>query len=116
MRRCRVVEVYDGDTVTVEIVTRARVRLLDCWAPEIKGTRGEKRELALRSKQHLAEIAEGREGEVFLPLTGADRLDDLLTMGRVLGSVYIGDKELSVSEQQVAAGMASTTKGGELGT
>ena len=34
--QCKVLDVYDGDTVTVEVRTIARVRLLDCWAPEVR--------------------------------------------------------------------------------
>jgi len=33
---CKITEVYDGDTVTVEVTLTARVRLLDCWAPELE--------------------------------------------------------------------------------
>lgn len=115
MRQCRVVEVYDGDTVTVEIVTRARVRLLDCWTAEIRGTDGEEKVAGLAARDHLKAMAEGAEGEIFIPLRGADRLDDVLTMGRVLGAVWIGDDDRSLSERQVEAGHASRTKGGVRG-
>ena len=29
-------EVYDGDTVVVSIQKEIRVRMLDCWAPEVR--------------------------------------------------------------------------------
>ena len=34
---CTITEWYDGDTPTVEITLRIRVRLEDCWAPEVTG-------------------------------------------------------------------------------
>jgi len=33
---CAIVEVYDGDTITVRLTLDLRVRMLDCWTPEIR--------------------------------------------------------------------------------
>lgn len=115
MRRCRVVEVYDGDTVTLELITPLRLRLIDCWAPEIRTKDDKEKALGNASKLHLQGLAEGKEGHVFIPLQNVDRLDDILTLGRVLGCVWIEDDPESLSQKQVAAELASTTKGGELG-
>lgn len=115
MRLCRVTEVYDGDTVTVELITRARVRMIDCWAKEVRGTEGEEKALALQARDHLSKLALNKEGEIFIPLDDADRLDDVLSMGRVLGVIWIGDDKQSLSQQQVEAGLASTSKNGALG-
>lgn len=115
MRRCVVEKPYDGDTVTVKIITSVRIRMIGCWAPEVRGTSGVEKEKALASRDHLIELAEGATGEVFIPLDDVDRLDDTLSMGRVLGVIYLDGDDLSLSERQVMAGHASTTKGGALG-
>lgn len=99
---CEVLEVYDGDTATVQVKINVRVRLLDCWAPELRA--GGK-----ASREHLKEIAPvGKEGVLQIPLGGATRLDDLFTFGRILGDVWIDGE--SVVEQQIGAGHAWRTK------
>ena len=35
-----VLDVHDGDTVTVEVKRTLRIRLLDCWAPELRDAGG----------------------------------------------------------------------------
>jgi micrococcal nuclease len=56
--RCRVVDVYDGDTLTLDVdlgfnvTNRVRVRLLDIDTPEI---RGEERPEGLLAKQFVME-------------------------------------------------------------
>ncbi|MEM8864066.1 MAG: hypothetical protein AAGF31_00805 [Planctomycetota bacterium] len=113
--RCKVIEVYDGDTLTVEITQRVRVRLLDCWAPEVRTKDDAEKALGLLSKENLATLAEGKAGVIHVPTGHADRADDVLTFGRALGWVWIDEHAVSLSRQQVAAGMASTVKDGELG-
>ena len=98
---CTIVEVYDGDTLTVEVSLKARVRLLDCWAPELRDAGGKASRDNL--KQH-----EGKEAILQIPLEGADRLDDIFTFGRVLGYIYVG--EVSLSDKQVREGFATKEK------
>lgn len=102
-------EVYDGDTVTVDFTIRARIRLLDCWAPEVRTTDEAEKVKGYASRDHLRSLVkEGDPVKVVVPLDGTTRLDDLITMGRVLGTVWAGGKNLSV--EQVAAGHATTAK------
>lgn len=106
---CEVVEVYDGDTLTVRVSVDVRVRLLDCWAHEVRTKNAEAKALGLASRDHLRSIATpGTEGTLEVPLGGVTRLDDIFTMGRVLGKVWHDDVELG--EVQVATGHAWTTK------
>ena len=98
---CRVVEVYDGDTVTVEVTIRARVRLTDCWAPELHEPGG------IASKEYLQRLAEGKRGLLAVPLH--ERLDKSFSFGRLLGKVQVGGGDCSAA--QVAAGHATATKG-----
>lgn len=81
--KAKVVRVLDGDTLEVEIVTRVRVRLLDCWAPELREEGG------TESKEHLSSLAKkGSTVVLHVPTSGTRRLDDVLTFGRLLGRIY----------------------------
>jgi len=127
---CEIVEWHDGDTGTVRVTIDVRVRLLDCWAPEIKGRalREEERKLSpetqteilgqiarekqrgLESLKSVSQIAPiGSRGQLEIPFAGAERSDDLFTMGRVLGRVWVNGKD--VSALQVNSGHATATKG-----
>lgn len=115
----RVVEVHDGDTVTVEIVTRVRVRLIDCWAPEVtKDRRVPAAEQAAAkaagdaSRQHLQQLVSRSPDRciLFVPRVGDD-IGDSTSMGRVLGHLWLADDlDHSVSERMVAAGHATKVK------
>lgn len=99
---CRVVSVHDGDTLTAEVTLRMNVRLLDCWAPELREPGGKE------SRDKLVEIAGGKSGLLTVPL--GDDLGDSLTFGRVLGRLEIDGHD--VSEQMVESGRATKTKRG----
>lgn len=111
-----VVEVYDGDTITVQpLLPKARIRLLDCWAPEIRTRNAAEKVKGFESRDHLRGlIPNGARVRLHIPAT--DRLQDSLTLGRVLGRVWRdvdGDGRLDdVSVRQVDAGHATKTKGG----
>lgn len=105
---CRVTEVYDGDTVTVELRLIARVRLLDCWAPEIRTTDPAEKRRGFDSRDHLRSIADGKEGVLHIPAAEARRMDDLITLGRVLGHVWVDGRNLSA--QQVESSHATSAK------
>lgn len=107
---CRVVEVYDGDTITVEIVRRARVRLLDNWAPEVRTTDNAEKARGLAAKEFLRQLAEGKEGTIFIPTDEATTLDDVFTFGRVLGHVWVNGERKSLSERMVDEGFSTTDK------
>ncbi len=99
---CRIVSCHDGDTVTVEAVVAMNVRLLDCWAPELKDPGG------TASRDALREVAvPGARGVVSVPL--GDNLSKSLTLGRVLGKVSL-EKVGDLSERQVKMGHARTQK------
>jgi len=98
---CKVTEVYDGDTVTIELTLTTRVRLLDCWAPELRDAGGKESRDAIKQ-------FEGKAGLIQIPLDKANRLDDVFTFGRILGYVWVDGK--SVSEVQVTSGHATKVK------
>lgn len=103
--RCTVVDVYDGDTVTVEIKYTVKVRLLDCWAPEV---RGEQKEKGLKSRDRLRELILNKKGILSVPAKNANSMDDLFTFGRVLGYLWVDGK--NVSNLMVKEGYAKPTK------
>ncbi len=105
---CEVVEVYDGDTMTVRVSMDMRIRLLDCWAPEVKTKDQAEKVKGIAAREHLLKLAPvGSKAQLTIPLDG-DRLDDILTLGRVLGRVSVDGRDLS--EQQVKAGHAKVSK------
>ena len=71
--RAKVVEVYDGDTVTVEVTHRFRCRLIDCWAPEIRGGDEEKKRAGQAAKEHLAKLIDGKDVTLFVPVSASRR-------------------------------------------
>lgn len=110
--KCRILRVIDGDTVEVELVTHATVRLLDCWAPESRTLDLQEKHKGIGSKNNLIELAEGKEGIVHIPTATAHSVGDVLTMGRVLGKIWIDGQPVDLSTAQVLAGHATATKAG----
>jgi endonuclease YncB( thermonuclease family) len=126
---CEIVEWHDGDTGTVRVTVDIRVRLLDCWAPETKGrklTDSEKKltkaeqlaivnainaekQRGLESLKSVSQIAPiGSRGYLEIPFAGVERSDDLFTLGRLLGRVWINGND--VSRSQVESGHAKAVK------
>lgn len=113
--RAVVTRVVDGDTVEVELRRRIRVRLLDCWAPETKGHDPEKKAAGEAAREHLEQIIPvGNDVILEIPTDvegDAGDMGQILTFGRVVGSVwnaYKGGK--SANEQMVADGFATQSK------
>ena len=101
---CEVISVHDGDTLSVDVIVRANVRLLDCWAKELREEGGP------FARNALAELALGRKGVIQIPLLNADNLADLLTFGRVLAKVWVDGSDKDLSSQMVERGLAMVEK------
>lgn len=101
---CKVVEVVDGDTITVELTVQTRVRLLDCWAPEPSDPGGP------AATKNLRQHALDRDGVLHVPLGKARRFGDVMSFDRVLGHVYLDGERRSLGEIQVDAGHATKEK------
>ena len=106
--RAIVDRVIDGDTLDVLVTIPVRVRLLNCWAPEI---RGEERPEGLVAKALLEQMAPvGSRVHVQIPSGDVEALPGVFSFGRVLGEVWrVGDDE-SLSELMVASGAATREK------
>jgi hypothetical protein len=123
---CRIIEVYDGDTVVVEFTVRARVRLIDCWADEIRTTDDAEKERGLASRDYLAklcgmtwdEAAGGGQGRwtgstpaiLFAPFTGDGDMGSLFSLSRALGRLWLEGDKTDLSTHQQRAGHAFATK------
>lgn len=108
--RVIIADVYDGDTVTVTWTQTARVRLLDCWAPEVRTTDAGEKLAGEAARDFLHDLAAGKSGVLHIPTAGARRIDDVLTMGRVLGNIWLDGDPLSLSEHMRDAGLATKEK------
>ncbi len=104
-----VVRVLDGDTVEVEVKYLVKVRLADCWAPEVRTKDLEIKRRGLLAKQGMADLVFGKTVRLVVPTTG--RLEDSLTFGRVVGRIWVG--QVDVAERMVKLGLATKTKGGQ---
>lgn len=105
---CRILRVIDGDTIEVEIRRTLRVRLLQCWAPESRTKDLEEKERGLAAKHHLIDLTTRQDrGRLMVPM--AEDLGDVMTLGRVLGHVWLEGDDISLSQRQVDAGFASAT-------
>lgn len=105
---CRVVDAYDGDTVVVDITRRVRVRLLDCWAPEIRTHDSDEKRRGIASRAYLASILEAAGNVVLQVPTQDDDVQDWMSLGRVLGHLWVDGE--TVSSRMVAAGHATKEK------
>lgn len=111
-----ITRVIDGDTVEVKIERTVRVRLLDCWAPELH--RGDEAERAAgrRSKENLeALLPVGAPIQVHLSAgDDPEALGDAFTLSRVLGRIWPfrdgSPDSIDVSTRQVTGGFAKATK------
>lgn len=111
--RCLVSDVTDGDTITANIVIPARIRLLNCWAPESRGAKKSKAGQA--SKEAMVKLVGDhptKSGLLTIPLDGITRLDEIFTMGRVLALVHLDGAPADLSTLQVQAGHATAEKPG----
>lgn len=101
--RCKVSRIVDGDTVQVIVSQIYRVRLKDCWAPEV---RGDEKSKGLESKEHLRQFVQQHGLHGVLSVPWSEDVGKSWSMGRVIGDVWIDGQERSLSEIQCAAGHA----------
>ena len=101
--RGAVVDVYDGDTLTVELTdgTRERVRLIGIDAPELRNNPyNQAHALGAPAALYLAQLVAGEAVDLVLGVKGRDRY------GRLLAYVYLDG--LFINLEMVRAGYAVT--------
>lgn len=106
--RCKIVGIVDGDTLDVEVIRRVRVRLLDLYAPESRTKDAAEKKKGIAAKEHLRAVADGRDATLFIP--GSVEFQNVTTLGRVLGQVWLDGERESLAEMMVRAGHASKEK------
>jgi len=110
----QVVRVIDGDTAVVVIRFEVHVRLLECWAPEISAAKDAAEKARGQASKAFVEklLAEqGRDVLLAMPLSADGDLTRMLTLGRVLGRLYLKDgRDLSAAIRD--RGFATKVKGG----
>lgn len=95
---CKVVAVYDGDTITVNMfifgkIRQFKIRMLGYDTPEIRNKNLEEKQRGLAARDYLSDLI--LEKIVFVKCRGFDKY------GRLLGTVYFEDicvNELMISE------------------
>lgn len=117
--KAHVTRIIDGDTIEVEIRRKVTVRLLDCWAPESRTRDLKEKALGLQTKARVQELlqdlilpqpeVEPKEVTVYLRGALEERLSSSLTMGRVLGRIWLPNGK-EVSKLLVQEGLATVEK------
>ena len=97
--------IIDGDTLDVELRLPVRIRLLDCWAPEMSDGDG------LAAKFQLERMApEGSPVIIQIPTADAHSVKDVFTFGRVLATAWREGDEFSLNDNMIDSGHASRTR------
>lgn len=97
-------EVHDGDTLSVSFEFSARVRLIDCWAPELKSG-----EPGAKSKANLIKLT-SKQQRCMVEIPIHDDIGRSTSLGRVLARVTVDGQDKDLSTQQVAGGFATRDK------
>lgn len=97
-------EVHDGDTISVSFDFAARIRLIDCWAPELKTG-----EPGRASKANLIKLT-SRTQRCVVEIPLHDDIGKSTSLGRVLGRVTVQGQDSDLSTQQVQGGFATRRK------
>jgi micrococcal nuclease len=116
-----VLKVVDGDTIDAaidlgfDISLTKRIRLAGVDTPESRTTDANEKKLGLEVKEWLKKKLEGQEDII----VKTELPDSTEKYGRILGHLFIGDKEVSavnkkksVNQQMIDEGFAWTYSGG----
>jgi endonuclease YncB( thermonuclease family) len=96
-------DITDGDTLRISAEVSMAVRLLDCWAPELKTEPG------VASKRNLIRLT-SRNQRCIVEVPLHDDIGKCTSLGRILGRVYIEGQAVDLSTLQVQGGFATRTK------
>jgi endonuclease YncB( thermonuclease family) len=109
----RVKRIIDGDTLVLEVTKELRVRMLDCWAAEIRTKNLEEKNKGLAAKKYLESLI-NTDDIVLVDIPITEKLQDSISLGRFLAYIYAdtdGDGILdNISDLMVKAGHATKSK------
>jgi len=101
----------DADTIVVQLRNSGllwAIRLIDCWAPEIRGE--EKPEGIDASIAAIALLKTAKELSVFIPVENiGENVLKFLTFDRIPGYLYLDD-ETTLNEKLIELGHATKSK------
>lgn len=108
----KVKRVIDGDTLEVVISKTIRIRLLSCYCPE---THGLQKEDGIEAKNYCQKIIDNSDPKIriHVPTDDDGNIQDILTLSRVLGEVWIKDSDgiwQNLAKLLVNSGHATPTK------
>lgn len=103
-----VTSVYDGDTVTVKVTKEFHVRLIDCWAAEVRTKDDGEKQRGIAARDYLRGLIDGRGVILEIPTRHNGDVGKSISMSRVLGRIYLDGKD--VSELMVQSGHATKHK------
>lgn len=124
----KVIDVHDGDSITVDVTYRMNVRLA-VWCPELKRPVLDKNGRAiinlktgrqefednpsgLKARDNATAMANGKVGVLHIPIDKNNDISKVFTFGRAVGDIYIDGK--SVSDDQIRKRLGAKTKAGQL--
>jgi endonuclease YncB( thermonuclease family) len=108
--RARVVEITDGDTLSVELSLPISVRIRNCWAAEKNTDAGK------AAKEYIQQLLPpGSEVVVNVPTHHVKKVQSIFSFGRVLGNIYRQIDGKSIADIMISAGHAFSSKGELLG-
>lgn len=118
------VETRDGDTHVVRLRKSNyewAIRLADCWCPETRGGTALQKKIGEKAKIYAEQLLVGADDDIRLYVAPPVNFEvdgfnplKMFTFDRVPGYLYVGPSQ-TLNRMLVNAGLASTTKGGELG-
>lgn len=122
--QCRIVDIYDGDTVTAVIPVfqshyKFRVRLQGINACEMRDADSAKKEMANKAKKRVFELLTGQTWDEKLlprkklqqyfdehPCIAHINCGDFEKYGRLLGTIYPKGSSLSINDVLLSEGLA----------
>lgn len=90
----KVVSAIDGDTVIVEFIIRANIRLLDNYAGEIRAKDIREQDLGLKAREKIREILLP-ETLILVTIPVYSNIRQSLTLNRVLGEIHKDGQNIS---------------------
>ena len=117
-RVTEIVKVLDGDTIDViidlgfDLYKKERVRVAGVDTPEKRTKDLEEKELGLDATRWLKEKLEGAISGDDELIIRTELVGGVGKYGRLLGWLYIGDRDVSINEEMIAEGYAWAYDGG----
>lgn len=83
----KVVDIHDGDTITVSVTKQFAVRFLDCWCAEINAKDEKEKNKGIEAKKFLQKMIKVND-EVSVEIPLYENIGKSITFNRFLGYVW----------------------------